>query len=211
METRVRLNVERRHTSRCVLGQESRRAVERSSSFAFHRRAPRTRRTHWFSRYVTQAIDHEHSPNLRARVGRIPEIPGSTRGTRVEKTGMGILYRARARTFLCSTYGKNFRVDCLVFRISERPELSFSGTYNVLLSRFVDTDVTVTKNSDTKERYLVGDESVTRSKSTGADRIYSRERKKTRLSIDTAEKCRYLLYIITLYVHTIICLTRLYC
>lgn len=94
--------------------------------------------------------------------------------------GMGILYRARALILSFAPHTVKTSEWIVLFSRSVRDPDSLSlslrhDTYNVLLSRFVDTDAAVTKNSDTKERYLVGDESVTRSKSTGADRIYSRK------------------------------------
>lgn len=139
---------------------------------------------------MTRAIDHERSPNLRAS-WRDPGDPGRA-VDRGEKTGMRPVYRALLR----STYGKNFRVDCLVFRISERPRVLFlrRDTYNVSLSRFVDIDGAVTKNNDTKERYVVGDESPLGVVNPPAPIgfIHASAQPNSALDRHTAEECRYL-------------------
>lgn len=58
---------------------------------------------------------------ISARVGGIPGIPGVRRIEERKRECVCPVYRALLR----STYGKNFRVDCLVFRISERPRVLF--------------------------------------------------------------------------------------
>jgi len=116
-----------------------------SPSFAFLWSV--VRRTHWFPRYVTNAIDRElGSRGSRGSLGSAPAVVGTGNGS-------------RARTLFPLPHRKNFRVDCLVFRISERPRFP-TRTYNVSLS--IHWHDAMTKNRDTKERYLVGDKSVIR-------------------------------------------------
>lgn len=131
----------RRHTSGVPSRQEGRCSAS-SPPFAFLRSI--VRRTHWFPRYVTKAIDRE--PGSRGFLGSTLVVVGTRNGS-------------CARSLLPLPHGKNFRVDCLVFRISERSR-SRSRTYNVSLS--IHRHRAVTKNRGTKERYLVGDESVMR-------------------------------------------------
>lgn len=146
---------------------------------------------------MTQAIDHERSPNLRASWWD-PRDPGHA-VDRGEKTGMCPVYRALLR----STYGKNFRVDCLVFRISERPRVLFlrHDTYNVLLSRFVDTDGAVTKNNDTKERYVVGDESPLGVVNPPAPIGFTRAGARKNSALDTRPRNADIYFIITRCAH----------
>jgi len=161
--------------SRCSAG---------SPSFAFLRSD--VRRTHWFPRYVTNAIDRELGS--RGSLGSTPAIVGTGNGS-------------RARTLFPLLHRKNFRVDCLVFRISERPQFP-ARTYNVSLS--IHWHDAVTKNRDTKERYLVGDKSVIRKSTVLTEFI--RVSEKRCLSIDS-KRYKYLFCnnaVIVLYTYRVL-------
>lgn len=73
---------------------------------------------------MTNAIDRES--RSRGSLGSAPAVVETRNGS-------------RACTLFPLPYGKNFRVDCLVFRISERPRFRSRPVRITYRSRFIDT------------------------------------------------------------------------